>query len=371
MTLLAYFACCSPLTENPNEVFPLRVDSPSKYLAEYSQPPVPPKAKGDPASDRDVANETPEEPKSVALKSAAEGAHEPEAEQSCTPVEAAVEPAAEAAEESEAERSSTPIGAAVEPAAAAEAEAAAAEPAAEPAAKSAAKAVAEPTAALEPTTSAVPEPAPRFRLGKSRTGIDFNEETPTNLVGESHYGYPIEMTVPMTVIVNNANGGSPPGIVCDTTCDELCLVRLVNPSGFIDRWNKTCSEQNKVKKLDRICKVAAVASAQSSKEIEAALSSSGQLTLSLEHPGELKVSVKKGGKGLGLKCKELEGKALLIESISDGIIKEMNESGAIRPPIKPYDVVFQVNGKNDYADEMLIKMESSEDFTMLVYSYKV
>eukprot|EP00933_Yihiella_yeosuensis_P012529 TRINITY_DN12131_c0_g1_i2.p1 TRINITY_DN12131_c0_g1~~TRINITY_DN12131_c0_g1_i2.p1 ORF type:complete len:328 (-),score=77.09 TRINITY_DN12131_c0_g1_i2:360-1265(-) len=222
----------------------------------------------------------------------------------------------------------------------------------------------------EPTPSTV-APDPAILLADQK-GVSPQEGKTDGLSGEMHFGYPIEMQVPMTVIVDNAGGGSAPGLICDVSTGKHCLVQIVTAMpGLIDKWNKTASDQNIVRKFDRVCKVSAKGQARGAQDLADALSSGGVLTIAMEHPGEMKVSVKKSGKKLGLKCKELEMKGLYIDSIGDGIIKEMNESGAINPPLKPYDVIFSINGKNKYGDEMLAQMESLEEFTMLVYSYKI
>eukprot|EP00933_Yihiella_yeosuensis_P008388 TRINITY_DN1137_c0_g1_i9.p1 TRINITY_DN1137_c0_g1~~TRINITY_DN1137_c0_g1_i9.p1 ORF type:complete len:131 (-),score=45.09 TRINITY_DN1137_c0_g1_i9:459-800(-) len=112
--------------------------------------------------------------------------------------------------------------------------------------------------------------------------------------------------------------------------------------------------------------------AKTAPDINEALKSGGRLTLNMEHPGEIKASVKKGGKALGLRLKPLEDlKGVVIEEISDGIIKEMNESGAIKPPLKPWDVIVEVNGKSKFGDELQKQVETLEEFTMKFYSYKV
>eukprot|EP00933_Yihiella_yeosuensis_P038291 TRINITY_DN32233_c0_g1_i1.p1 TRINITY_DN32233_c0_g1~~TRINITY_DN32233_c0_g1_i1.p1 ORF type:complete len:297 (+),score=54.07 TRINITY_DN32233_c0_g1_i1:19-909(+) len=223
--------------------------------------------------------------------------------------------------------------------------------------------------ALSPTDNSSTQPEPEATLARKP-----HPAVAAPLSGEMRFGCPIEMTVPISITVDNSRGGSAPGITCDTTCEQLCLVQTINSSPTawckaIHQWNKSASEKDVVKKFDRICRVSANESAASSEDIKDALSSPGILTLSMEHPGELKISVEKNGGDLGLKCKQLSMKGLLIESIGQGIIKEMNESGAINPPMKPYDVICEINDKNSYSDEMLERMERMERFTIKVLSY--
>eukprot|EP00933_Yihiella_yeosuensis_P008385 TRINITY_DN1137_c0_g1_i6.p1 TRINITY_DN1137_c0_g1~~TRINITY_DN1137_c0_g1_i6.p1 ORF type:complete len:190 (-),score=57.54 TRINITY_DN1137_c0_g1_i6:449-1018(-) len=188
-----------------------------------------------------------------------------------------------------------------------------------------------------------------------------------------HYKYPIEMPVPMTVIVDNAGGGSTPGIACDFSCEKLCLVQMIMPKpGLVFMWNKEASPQQLVQKWDRVCRVSAKAMAKTAPDINEALKSGGRLTLNMEHPGEIKASVKKNGKALGLKLKQLEDmKGVVIEEISDGIIKDMNESGAIKPALKPWDVIVEVNGKSKFGDELQKQVETLEEFTLKVHAYKI
>eukprot|EP00933_Yihiella_yeosuensis_P008386 TRINITY_DN1137_c0_g1_i7.p1 TRINITY_DN1137_c0_g1~~TRINITY_DN1137_c0_g1_i7.p1 ORF type:complete len:301 (-),score=102.22 TRINITY_DN1137_c0_g1_i7:449-1351(-) len=228
------------------------------------------------------------------------------------------------------------------------------------------KSAPEPTGA--PKAEAAPETAPVEPAKAEEPPADAN-----GLSGEMHYKYPIEMPVPMTVIVDNAGGGSTPGIACDFSCEKLCLVQMIMPKpGLVFMWNKEASPQQLVQKWDRVCRVSAKAMAKTAPDINEALKSGGRLTLNMEHPGEIKASVKKNGKALGLKLKQLEDmKGVVIEEISDGIIKDMNESGAIKPALKPWDVIVEVNGKSKFGDELQKQVETLEEFTLKVHAYKI
>lgn len=166
-----------------------------------------------------------------------------------------------------------------------------------------------------------------------------------------------------TISITDSPAGTS-GLRVDGLDGEKLIVVSIDAGSAFDTYNKSASEDKKIKELDYIMEVNGKKG--NSKAMEDTLAEQQKLDCLVKRASEFPVNISKAGGSLGvdLTCKE-KWNSLLIKKITDGGFSKWNSANPGKE-IKSNDRIVAVGGKRGTAADMLATMKSESDMEITI-----